>query len=104
MSKIKIKRKRKAQPWWMKAGPLLLGLGGLLIVAAASFIIVRAIQPPGPNQPLVSGPKLQVDRELIDFGEVKMGIPIKATFKLTNTGDETVRFLREPYIQVVEGC
>jgi hypothetical protein len=104
MSKFKIKRKSKPRPWWKRISPLLLGLGGLLLMGMASFILVRAAQPPTQNIPLVSGPRLQVDREIIDFGEVKMGIPIRASFKLTNIGNEPVRFVRQPYIQVLEGC
>lgn len=104
MSKFKIKKKEKPQPWWKKASPLLLGLGGLLLVGVAAFLIARAYQPAPRISPQVSGPRLQVDRQVIDFGEVRMGIPVKATFKLTNIGDEPVRFVRQPYIQVLEGC
>jgi hypothetical protein len=104
MSKFKTKRKRRPLPWWKKIGPVTLGIGGLLIFSIAAFIFVLANQTAPKVQPLVSGPGLQVDREVIDFGEVRMDIPIRATFKLTNVGDEPVRFVRQPYIQVLEGC
>jgi hypothetical protein len=56
MSKFKIKKKEKPQPWWKKASPVLLGLGGLLLVGVAAFLIAQAYQPEPRISPQVSGP------------------------------------------------
>lgn len=41
-------------------------------------------------------PKLSVSELVYDFGEVKEGILVKHTFLLTNVGDSTLTFTRQP--------
>lgn len=78
--------------------PLLVILGGVLILAIALFFLL--------NQPSIAGgaPKLVADPQEINFGDVKLGQPVLASFTLTNTGTATLRFSQEPYIEVREGC
>lgn len=78
--------------------PLLVILGGLLILAMALFFLL--------NRPSTAGsvPKLVADQPEINFGDVKLGQPVQASFTLTNTGTGTLRFSQEPYIEVREGC
>lgn len=78
--------------------PLLVILGGLLILAMALFFLL--------NRPSTAGgvPKLVADQPEINFGDVKLGQPVQASFTLTNTGSGTLRFSQEPYIEVRAGC
>ncbi len=48
--------------------------------------------------------RLRVDKELVDLGDVRLGHTVDASFVLTNVGDSPLRFLEDPYIEVVEGC
>ena len=59
-----------------------------------------------PSVPVtVSGsPRLQVDQELIDFGDVPVGKMVMASFNLSNTGDQPLTFSHPPVPTVVEGC
>jgi hypothetical protein len=82
-------------------GIFLLVLLGVAVIAAA---LVFASQAGSQETTGVVGPRLSVDQEVIDFGQVKMGQPVSAAFKLTNTGDSDLRLTKEPYIEVVEGC
>jgi hypothetical protein len=95
MSKSKQKYKRQKQrhnfPW------LLVGLGGVLLVIAAFFFANRGGDGGGT-------PSIAVDQQKIDFGEVKFGVEKTFAVKVTNTGDGTLRFKDNPYIEVVEGC
>ncbi len=53
----------------------------------------------------VSGsPSLKVDQEKVDLGNVKLGQTVEVKFMLTNVGDETLRFRKAPYIEVLQGC
>jgi hypothetical protein len=53
----------------------------------------------------VSGaPSLKIDKEFVDFGDVRYERPVGASFQLTNVGDRPLKFSRAPYIEVVEGC
>lgn len=85
--------------------PLWLSLGGVLALAlaVAAFAANRrgseAISEPGDGAPVLS-----VDKEQLDFGEVKLGQTVEASFMVSNTGDKSLRFTKAPYVEVVEGC
>lgn len=84
------KQKRQNFPW------LLLVLGGVFI-AVAVFLFAR--QGDGSGTPSIA-----VDQQRIDYGDVKFGVNKTFAIKVTNTGEGTLRFKEEPYIQVLEGC
>ena len=105
MSKSKHRSKRQARS--SNRLPLvLLVIGGLLLVGAALFALLRSNQPASPEGPVeVTGsPALKVDQEVVDLGDVPLNQPVNVTFQLTNVGDKPLRFNQEPAIQVVEGC
>jgi len=91
MSKKHKRQKQKQKfPW------LFLALGGLF-VALAVFLFAR--QGDGGGTPSIT-----VDQQLIDYGDVKFNVEKTFVIKVTNTGDGTLRFKEDPYIEVVEGC
>jgi hypothetical protein len=45
-----------------------------------------------------------VDQDKIDYGYVKFGETRQFALKVTNTGDGTLRFKEQPYLEVLEGC
>jgi len=46
-----------------------------------------------------------VDRQQIDFGKVPLDKPVKATFMLSNVGDQPLQILGEqPVVEVKQGC
>jgi hypothetical protein len=94
-------KKNKATPV-----PLLLIIGGLILLGGAIFGIWKAGQPTLVKLPVqVEGsPSLRVDRELVDFGDVPVEEFVSVTFNLSNIGDEDLRFQSVPYVEVVEGC
>ncbi len=49
-------------------------------------------------------PAIVVDQQEYDYGEVKLGSSIKTAVKVTNVGDEPLRFSGRPYVELVEGC
>lgn len=77
-------------PW------LFLALGGVFI-ALAVFLFAR--QGDGGGTPSIA-----VDQQLIDYGDVKFNVEKIFAIKVTNTGDGTLRFKEDPYIEVLEGC
>jgi hypothetical protein len=81
-------KQRRNFPW------LLAALGGLLLLAA-----VFLFRNTDTGTPAVS-----VDKERIDYGEVKLNTPLTFSIVVTNTGDGILRFKEKPYIEVREGC
>ncbi len=85
-------KQKKSFPW------VLLAFGSVLIVAA---IFLFANQGGGDGS---GTPSIAVDQQKIDYGDVKFGVNKTFAIKVTNTGDGTLRFKEDPYIEVVEGC
>jgi hypothetical protein len=93
MSKKHKRQKQKQKfPW------IFLALGGVF-VALAVFLFARQSGGDGGGTPSIA-----VDQQKIDYGDVKFGVNKTFAIKVTNTGDGTLRFKEEPYIEVLEGC
>jgi len=94
MSKKKYRKQkqRKNFPWALVAA------GGILLVIAAFFFANRGGGDNGGT------PSIAVDQQRIDYGDVKFGVNKIFAIKVTNTGDGTLRFKEDPYIEVLEGC
>ena len=90
--KHKRQKQRKTFPWWLVA------IGGVLLIVAAFFIANQGGREGGGT------PSIAVDQQMIDYGDVKFGVNKTFAIKVTNTGDGTLRFKEEPYIEVLEGC
>jgi hypothetical protein len=89
--KYRKQKRRNNFPWLLAA----LG-GGLLLLAAILF--ARNGGSGGGT------PSLTVDQDKIDYGYVKFGETRQFALKVTNTGDGTLQFKEQPYIEVLEGC
>jgi hypothetical protein len=86
--------------------PLLLVAGGVLLITGALYAVWQAGQPDLATVPVeTSGsPRLQVDQEVVDLGDVPVDQLVDVTFKIANTGDQTLRIAEQPVVRVVEGC
>jgi hypothetical protein len=101
-SKSKPARKVPPTP---KRTPWLLYVG----VAALALIIVGVVllwrQPAQTGSPeQASGPRLALNQEKIDFGQVPVEKVVKATFQVKNVGDAPLQILNQPQVRVVQGC
>jgi hypothetical protein len=94
MSKKKYRKQnqRKIFPWALTV------IGGVLLIIAAFFFARQGGGDGGGT------PSITVDQQKIDYGDVKFGVNKTFAIKVTNTGDGTLRFKEEPYIEVLEGC
>jgi hypothetical protein len=72
-------------------------IGGILLIVAALFVFASNSDGSGT-------PKLAVDQQMIDYGDVKFNVEKTFAIKVTNVGDGVLHFKEKPYIQVLEGC
>jgi len=90
-------KKRKRQKQMQRSPWMIAVIGGVLLVIAAYFFA-------GQNGDGGGTPSIAVDQQQIDYGDVKFGVNKTFAIKVTNTGDDTLRFKEDPYIEVLEGC
>ena len=88
-------------PAW---GPLAFLAGGVALLGVALFALLRPGAGGGAPLEVQGAPRLKVDREVIDFGDVRLGEWVQADFRVTNVGDQPLRFSETPWVELVEGC
>jgi hypothetical protein len=96
-------KKRKAVEKPRRQFPLVWLFGGavLLILAGIGVWVWSTTIEVGSGN---TGPRLSVNAEKLDFGDVKLGKTVRAEFVLTNTGDRTLTLDSSTPVRVVEGC
>jgi hypothetical protein len=87
-----------------KAGPLLVAIAGFVLILMAALALFRPATTAFRDLVSTGEPSLKVDREKVDLGDVKLGKSVSVTFQLTNVGNKTLRFSKDPYIEIVKGC
>jgi phosphotransferase system glucose/maltose/N-acetylglucosamine-specific IIC component len=94
------RNKRKKQQKNISTPVFILMFGGALLLAAGILFGLRRIGGDSSN----GTPALAVDQEVIEYGDVKFNVPLTFAIKVTNTGEGTLKFKEEPYIEVRDGC
>ena len=93
----KQKPKKSLLPFW-------LALAGLGLVLIAGWAIWGSNAQGNANVEVKGEPRLKVEKDAIDRGDIKLGTPIRDDIRVTNVGDQPLRFTEAPYIEVKEGC
>ena len=98
------KSKRRAESQRKPALVAVLAIaGGLVLVAAAVAGLSGGSTRPAEIE-VTGQPRLKVDKEVIDLGNVSLGRTVETSFILSNVGDQPLVFQEVPFIEVVEGC
>jgi len=92
--KDKRQTRKKTFPW----GKVVL-CAILVIAAAFYFVDHRGLSKHGSGPP-----KIAVDPQKIDYGDVRFGTNKTFDIEVTNIGGAVLRFSREPYLEVLAGC
>lgn len=85
--------------------PLWIALGGVLALVTALLVDFGTTSPDeNASQEWDGSPALVVDREEVNYGDVKLGTPVTTEFLVTNNGTGELRFSEKPYVEIREGC
>ncbi len=96
-TKIKPKPKKSLFPLWLA----LIGLG---LIIVSGWVILSSRPQVKASIEVKGAPRLKVDQDTINRGDVKLGTPVRDDIRVTNIGDQPLRFTAAPYIEVLEGC
>lgn len=97
-TKLKPKKVKKSIPLWLI-------ISGVVLVVVATVVLLSSGGKTKAEIEVTGAPKLKVEQELYDYGDVKLGgVPIRTVVKVTNVGDKPLLFEEAPYIEVLEGC
>jgi hypothetical protein len=100
LARHKHKQRPSASPW-----PVVLIVGGVVLLGIAAYAL-WGNSASGPAAPIeVNGaPRLKVDREQVDLGDVTLGQWVEVSFQITNVGDQPLKFSEPPYVTLAAGC
>jgi hypothetical protein len=85
---------------WLLPGILSIGL----FLGATAWLLWPDRSPLADAPTYHGGPRLVVDRQEIDFGQVSFNKFVQARFRLKNVGDRPLRIATGPRVEAVEGC
>jgi len=73
-------------------------LGGIVLIVIAAGALWWFPGAPGGR------PRLVLDREVIDLGDLQFETPARVVFTLANAGDGRLKIAEELSVKVVKGC
>jgi len=94
-------RKKQGPPGYVLVAAIV--GGGLLLIFGALSLMGGSKSPKAAIE-VTGQPRLKLDREVVDLGEIPLGKMVEVAFVLTNVGDQPLRVTDPPYAEVVEGC
>ena len=74
----------------------------IIVIACGIFVVLAALLL--VRESGAGTPRILVDQQRIDYGDVRIGESRAFKIKVTNTGSGVLRFSEKPYIEVLEGC
>ena len=98
-TKLKPKTKKK-----QSLAPLWLALAGLGLVLIAAWAFFGNNSQAKATVEVKGSPRVKVEKDVINRGDIKLGTPIRDDIRVTNVGDQPLRFVEAPYVEVKEGC
>jgi hypothetical protein len=79
-------------------------LGLAIFVGAVTWYLLPQMNLLSHAAQSRGGPRLEVDKELIDFGTVRFEKRVDARFRLKNVGDQPLKLAVERRVEAIEGC
>ncbi len=103
MSKRRRRKGRSSSRGYPRWLPLAMAAAAVAVIGGGALVAQNGRQ--ATVIPVVTGaPRVAVDQELVDYGDVKVDTPIETVFRVRNIGDQPLKILGEPQVELVEGC
>ena len=80
------------------------GVGLALVLGLTTWVLLPRRGPASDAAQYQGGPRLSVEKDLIDFGPVRFEKVVRASFRLRNVGDRPLRLPANLPVEVGEGC
>jgi hypothetical protein len=74
----------------------------LSVIGAAAIIIGNGAAAVDPE--VTGAPAIEIEQTVFDLGELHFNQIAQVTYQIKNVGDQPLRILETPTVQVVEGC
>jgi hypothetical protein len=75
-----------------------------VLIGAGTWFFLQKSSPQVVAAQYAGGPRLAVDKDLIDFGTVRFEKFVTASFRLRNVGDQPLRLAVDRTVEAIEGC
>lgn len=75
-----------------------------VLVGVGTWFFLQKSSPQVVAAQYTGGPRLAVDRDLIDFGNVRFEKFVTARFRVRNVGDQPLRLAVDRLVEAIEGC
>ncbi len=92
---------RAGRRTFLWVGLVALGAFALVIVGYTLLRGGSGVPAAGGGQ---TGPVVEVDQDVFDYGDVKVNTPIETLFRVRNAGDQPLKIAGDPEVELVEGC
>jgi hypothetical protein len=87
-----------------KQMPIMLAIFGLLVIGIAALLIVNNGPASGFTPKVTGAPAIEVEQSFFDLGDVTLGRTVQVAYEIRNEGDQVLRILEAPQVEVREGC
>jgi hypothetical protein len=76
----------------------------LLLIVGGVVVWISSNQETAVTPQVVGSPKLAVDQTVVDEGYLQYNVPVRTTYRLSNVGDQPLKIVGQPMVELVEGC
>ena len=98
-------RSRKDKPSSLQSlWPWLAGIGVLALIVGGVVVWTTSSPETAVTPQVVGAPKLVVDQTVVDEGYLQYNVPVRTTYRLSNVGDQPLKIVGQPMVELAEGC
>jgi hypothetical protein len=105
MSRSKSRRKRQNKVLGIPGAylPLIGAFAGIALIGVVAAVVELA--KAAAYRPEVTGePAIEVAETSFDLGDVELNTQAEVTYEIRNVGDQPLRIVETPQVEVLEGC